>query len=98
RIVSTLLIKNIGEFFTGDIARPQAAVTSLLIDGAKIAVLDPSADTKADATIDAGGCAVLPGLVDGHVHPVFGEWTPTQDTIGWNGHFGPRGTPTLVSH
>ena len=41
--MSTLLIKNIGEFFTGDIARPQAAVTSLLIDGAKIAALDPPA-------------------------------------------------------
>ena len=34
--MSTLLIKNIGEFFTGDIGKPQAVVTSLLIDGAKI--------------------------------------------------------------
>ena len=27
--MATLLIKNIGEFFTGDIAKPQAAVKSL---------------------------------------------------------------------
>jgi enamidase len=95
--VSTLLIKSIGEFFTGDIARPQAAVTSLLIDGEKIAALDPPADTKADAVLDAGGSAVMPGLVDGHVHPVFGEWTPTQDTIGWIGNYVHGGTTTMIS-
>jgi enamidase len=95
--VSTLLIKNIGEFFTGDIARPQAAVKSLLVDGEKIAALDPPADTKADAVLDAGGSAVMPGLVDGHVHPVFGEWTPTQDTIGWIGNYLHGGTTTMIS-
>src|SRR5262245_32584389 len=95
--VTTLLIKNIGEFFTGDIASPQGRVTSLLIDGNKIAALDPPAATRADATIDAGGSAVMPGLVDGHVHPVFGEWTPTQDTIGWIGNYVHGGTTTMVS-
>jgi enamidase len=95
--VSTLLIKNIGEFFTGDIARPQAGVTSLLIEGKTIAALDPSSDTKADAVLDAGGSAVMPGLVDGHVHPVFGEWTPTQDTIGWIGNYLHGGTTTFIS-
>ena len=95
--MSTLLIKNIGEFFTGDIARPQAAVKSLLVDGDKIAALDPPADTTADAVLDAGGSAVMPGLVDGHIHPVFGEWTPTQDTIGWIGNYVHGGTTTMVS-
>jgi enamidase len=95
--MSTLLIKNIGEFFTGDIARPQAAVKSLLIDGSKIAALDPPTDTKADAILDAGGSAVMPGLVDGHIHPVFGEWTPTQDTIGWIGNYVHGGTTTMIS-
>jgi enamidase len=95
--VSTLLIKNIGEFFTGDIDRPQAAVTSLLIDGPQIAALDLPVDTKADAVLDAGGSAVMPGLVDGHVHPVFGEWTPTQDTIGWIGNYVHGGTTTMIS-
>ena len=95
--MSTLLIRNIGEFFTGDIAKPEADVKSLLIDGTKIAAFDPPADTKADATIDAGDSAVMPGLVDGHVHPVFGEWTPTQDTIGWIGNYVHGGTTTMVS-
>ena len=95
--MSRLLIKNIGEFFTGDIARPQAAVNSLLIDGKTIAALDPPADVKTDAVLDAGGSAVMPGLVDGHIHPVFGEWTPTQDTIGWIGNYLHGGTTTMIS-
>ena len=39
----------------------------------------------------------MPGLVDGHIHPVFGEWTPTQDTIGWIGNYVHGGTTTMVS-
>lgn len=93
----SLLIKNIGEFFAGDIARPQAAVGSLLVEDGRIAALDPPGNTEADAVLDAGGSAVLPGLVDGHVHPVFGEWTPTQDTIGWIGNYLHGGTTTMVS-
>lgn len=95
--MSTLLIKNIGEFFTGDLARPQLPVSSLLIDGKRIAAFDPPTDTQADAVLDAGNSAVMPGLVDGHVHPAFGEWTPTQDTIGWIGNYVHGGTTTMVS-
>ena len=39
----------------------------------------------------------MPGLVDGHVHPVFGEWTPTQDAIGWIGNYLHGGTTSMVS-
>lgn len=91
------LITHIGEFFTGDIAAPTARVSSLLIDGGRIAALDPPAGTPSDRTIDARGGAVLPGLVDGHVHPVFGEWTPAQDAIGWIGNYLHGGTTTMVS-
>jgi enamidase len=96
-MVTTLLIKNIGEFFTGDLANPQAPVKSILIDGTRIAALDPPDDTRADAVLDAGNSAVMPGLVDGHVHPVFGEWTPTQDAIGWIGNYVHGGTTSMVS-
>ncbi len=93
----TLLIKNIAEFFTGDLIRPELPVRSLLIEGDRIAVLNPPDDTRADTVLDAGGSAVMPGLVDGHVHPVLGEWTPTQDTIGWIGNYVHGGTTTMVS-
>ncbi len=95
--MSKLLLKNIGEFFTGDLNNPQAEVGSLLIENGRIAALDPPASVEAESVIDAGGAAVMPGLVDGHIHPVFGEWTPTQDAIGWIGNYVHGGTTSMVS-
>jgi enamidase len=92
-----MLIKNIGEFFTGDLVRPIAPVTALRIENGRIAALDPPPDQTADIVLDAAGGAVLPGLVDGHVHPAFGEWTPAQDAIGWIGNYLHGGTTTMVS-
>ena len=95
--MSSLLVENIAEFFTGDLAQPQLPVTSLLIEDGRIAAFDPPCGQRVDAVLDAGGSAVMPGLVDGHVHPVLGEWTPTQDTIGWIGNYLHGGTTTMVS-
>jgi enamidase len=47
--------------------------------------------------LSAGGLAVIPGLVDGHVHPTFGEWTPAQGAIGWIGNYLHGGTTSMVS-
>ena len=91
------LVRTIGEFFTGDIAAPMAPVRSLLIEDGIIRTLDPGSGETAERVLDAAGGAVLPGLVDGHVHPVFGEWTPTQDAIGWIGNYLHGGTTTMVS-
>ena len=91
------IVANIGEFFTGDIAAPTAPVHSLLIEEGTIRSLDPPEDTPCDSVLDARGGAVMPGLIDGHVHPVFGEWTPAQNTIGWIGNYLHGGTTTMVS-
>ena len=91
------IIANIDEFFTGDIAAPSAPVRSLLIEHGTIVALNPPDDTRCDSVLDARGGAVLPGLIDGHVHPVFGEWTPAQDSIGWIGNYLHGGTTTMVS-
>ena len=84
------LITDIGEFFTGDIAGPTASVSSLLIEDGCIAALNPSPDVvrpDAATVINASGAAVMPGLVDGHIHPTFGEWTPAQNAVGWIGNY-----------
>ena len=75
----TTHITNIGEFFTGDLDKPTSQVASLLIEGSRIKNFNPPGDVASDITIDAEGSAVLPGLVDGQIDPVFGEWTPAQD-------------------
>ena len=54
-------------------------------------------DDDADTVIDARGSTVVPGLIDSHCHPVFGDFTPRQRTIdfiesGLNG-----GITTMIS-
>jgi enamidase len=93
-----VLIQNIGEFFTGELTSPTAPVKRIRIEDGRIAALDPTGDqAKADTVLDAAGGAVMPGLVDGHVHPMFGEWTPAQDAIGWIGNYLHGGTTTMIS-
>lgn len=75
-----VLIRNIGLLLTGDLAAPIAAADALLIVDGVIAGFGPA---DADRVIDAAGCAVAPGLIDSHCHPVFGDWTPRQNQLGW---------------
>lgn len=74
------LIRNIGRLLTGELDSPLADSDCLLIEDGVIVGFE---DADADRTIDAAGCAVAPGLIDGHCHPVFGDWTPRQNQIGW---------------
>jgi hypothetical protein len=36
-----------------------------------------------ETIIDARGIAVAPGLIDSHVDPVAGDWTPRQSLLNW---------------
>lgn len=74
------LIRNIGLLLTGDLEKPVADHDCVLIEDGVIVGFEPE---DADRTIDAAGCAVAPGLIDGHCHPVFGDWTPRQNQTGW---------------
>ena len=42
--------------------------TSVLIDGDKIAAIDPAIHTQAETVVDAAGLHLLPGVIDDHVH------------------------------
>ena len=95
--MARVLLENIGEFFTGDLAQPVSRARSMLIVDGRVAELDPAAPGTCDVVIDVMGGAVTPGFVDGHVHPVCGEWTPTQNATGWIGNYVNGGTTTLVS-
>ena len=95
--MSRILISNIGEIFTGDLASPRSPARSIAIADGRIEAFDPTPSNDYDSVLDAQGAAVLPGLVDGHVHPVAGEWTPTQNTSGWITSYLHGGSTTLVS-
>jgi len=91
------LIRNIGLIVSGDIARPLLDGDSIVVTDGKIAAVGRGLDVEADTVIDAGGSGVVPGLIDSHCHPVFGDFTPRQRTVdfiesGLNG-----GLTTMIS-
>ena len=95
-----LVIKNIGLLLSGDINDPILdADTIVSVDG-KIAAIGKEKDCDtggATTLIDAKGTALAPGLIDSHVHPVFGDWTPRQNQIGWIESTLNGGVTTMIS-
>ncbi len=95
-----LVIRNIGLLLSGDLDRPILdADTIVAIDG-RIHAIGKSKDvdqSNAKVTIDAKGCALSPGLIDSHVHPVFGDWTPRQNQLGWIDSFLNGGVTCMIS-
>src|SRR5689334_17421379 len=75
------LITGLGEVVSGDIAAPLVDADSILIEDGRFSAIGRGLDTDADTVIDAKGATAFPGLIDSHVHPVFGDWTPRQRTV-----------------
>jgi enamidase len=94
--VTSLLIVNTGGIVTGDIDSPRRDVSSIYVEDGLIAELD-SRRSDADTIVDARGLLVTPGLIDTHVHPTFGDFTPTQNSIGWMRAYLHGGVTSLVS-
>ena len=78
------LIRNIGAIVTGDIDAPIADADSILIVDGRIEALGRRLDDQGtDQVIDAKRSTAIPGLIDSHAHPVFGDFTPRQQTQGF---------------
>jgi enamidase len=75
------LVRNIGQIVSGDIERPRLDGDSILVEDGRIAAVGRTLDEDADTVIDARGSTVMPGLIDSHVHPVFGDFTPRQRAV-----------------
>jgi len=83
---SRLVIRNVGLMLSGDLASPILDADTIVADSGKIIAVGKLKDvdtSKATQIIDANGTAVSPGLIDSHVHPVAGDWTPRQNQVGW---------------
>ena len=95
-----LVVRNIGLILSGDLKRP-------ILDGDTIVAVDgkiggfgfeKDLDTEGASTlVDANGAAVAPGLIDSHVHPVAGDWTPRQNQLGWIDSALHGGITTMIS-
>jgi enamidase len=95
-----LVIRNIGLLLSGDLQRPiLPANTIVTVDGVITAVgREQDCDLDAaDRLVDANETTVSPGLIDSHVHPVFGDWTPRQNQLGWIDSFLHGGVTCMIS-
>jgi enamidase len=95
-----LVIRNIGLLLSGDLAHPILDADTIVVDKGRITAIGKakSLDTSgAKIEIDARGTTIAPGLIDSHVHPVFGDWTPRQSQLNWIDSFLNGGVTTMIS-
>src|SRR5512139_2349656 len=95
-----VVIRNVGLMLSGDIDAPILDADTVVVDDGLIVAVGKAADCDTDGartTIDCRGTAVAPGLIDSHVHPVFGDWTPRQHQLGWIESCMHGGVTTMVS-
>lgn len=94
--MAKVLVENIGSLVSGMVGAAPVRDTSLVLEDGVVASIGGDVSAP-DVVIDARGLDAIPGLVDGHVHPTFGEYTPAQDAIGWLRNYLHGGTTTMVS-
>jgi len=95
-----LVVKNVGLMLSGALERPILDADTIVAMNGKITAVGKFKDldtTNATTTIDAKGSPVAPGLIDSHVHPVFGDWTPRQSQLNWIDSFLHGGVTTMIS-
>ncbi len=95
-----LVIRNIGLLLSGDLEKPILDADTIVAVNGRITAIGrlKDVDTEGATTlVDAGGAAVTPGLIDSHVHPVAGDWTPRQSQMNWIDSFLHGGVTTMIS-
>jgi enamidase len=95
-----LVITNIGQILSGKLEQPILdADTIIAIDG-KISAIGKAKDLDLDQAtmmVNAHGTTVTPGLIDSHVHPVIGDYTPRQQQLNWIDSCLHGGVTTMIS-
>jgi enamidase len=94
------VIRNIGQIVSGDIGTPLLDGDAIVCVDGKIAEIGRGAALdvdRADVVVDARGTTVMPGLVDSHVHPVFGDFTPRQRAVDFLDSELNGGVTTMIS-
>lgn len=97
---SKLVIRNIGQILSGKLEQPLIDGNCVVAIDGKIAAIghENDLDTDQAATlIDAKGTTLSPGLIDSHVHPVIGDYTPRQQQLNWIDSCLHGGVTTMIS-
>ena len=94
------VIRNVGLMLSGALESPVLDADALIAIDGRISAFGKEKDIDADSAdlmIDANGAALCPGLIDSHVHPVFGDWTPRQNQLNWIDSSMNGGVTTMIS-
>ena len=95
-----LVIRNIGLILSGALERPILDGDAIVAVDGKIAAIGRLKDLDTDGArtiVDAHGATLAPGLIDSHVHPVAGDWTPRQSQMNWIDSSMHGGVTTMIS-
>ena len=95
-----VVIKNIGLLLSGDLDWPILDADTVVVQDGIITAVGKEKDCDTahpDLLIDARKTCLSPGLIDSHVHPVFGDWTPRQNQLGWIESTMNGGVTTMIS-
>ena len=97
---NTMVVKNIGLLLSGDLDNPVLSADTILVEDGLIKQIGYEKDIDVDSAsvvVDAMGTTVTPGLIDSHVHPVAGDWTPRQNQMNWIESSLNGGVTTMIS-
>lgn len=95
-----LVIRNIGLLLSGDLTKPILDADTVMAEDGRITAIGREKDVDTDGAttlIDANGTTLTPGLIDSHVHPVAGDWTPRQSQLNWIDSSLHGGVTTMIS-
>ena len=95
-----LVIRNVGLMLSGALERPILDADAVVAVDGRITAVGRLKDLDTDGAttiVDANGAALAPGLIDSHVHPVAGDWTPRQSQLNWIESSMHGGVTTMIS-
>ncbi len=95
-----LVIRNIGLILSGKMEQPIFDGDCLIAIDGKISEIGYEKDLNtegATTTVNANGTTLAPGLIDSHIHPVIGDYTPRQQQLNWIDSTLHGGVTTLIS-
>ncbi|MCW1920291.1 amidohydrolase family protein [Rhodobacter sp. KR11] len=95
-----LVIRNVGLMLSGRMEAPILDADCLIAMDGKITAWGRAADLDTEGAtteIDAMGATLAPGLIDSHIHPVVGDYTPRQNQLNWIDSTLHGGVTTLIS-
>lgn len=95
-----LVVRNIGLMLSGAIEAPVLDADTVVAENGRITAIGRAKDLDlegATTMVDANGTTLAPGLIDSHVHPVAGDWTPRQSQMNWIDSSLHGGVTTMIS-